>query len=222
MNRYIQHNVYVPIALCWLAVAATGCALFAVKPAPEEILSFRDTERYADFVKWNIAVLNQRYSRNYVDYDFIVDTEYGSTSIQNLINTQAMTSVIRQLGVEDHEVGSRVAILSAYIRREYAYVDEPEGWATAEETLLRKRGDCKNLSILLLSMLIHADVEAHGAISNGHMWVNAFFNGHWHVIETDPGTDRMPIYQIPGFYEYPLYKVFPDHTVKRERISPDG
>lgn len=222
MNRYIQHNLYAPVALCWLAVAVTGCALFAVKPVSEGILSFRDTERYADFVKWNIAALNRRYSRNYVDYDFIVDTEYGSTSIQNLINTQAMTSIIRQLGVEDHEAGSRVAILSDYIRREYAYVDEPQDWATAEETLLRKRGDCKNLSILLLSMLIHADVKAHGAISNGHMWVNAFFNGHWHVIETDPWTDRLPIYQLPGFYEYPLYKVFPHRTVKRERISPEG
>lgn len=222
MNRYIQHNVYILIALGWLAAAVTGCALFAAKPAPGEIPSSRDTERYADFVRWNIAALNHRYTRTYADYDFIVDTEYGSTLIQNLINTRAMTGILRQLGVEDHEAGSRAAMISDYIRREYAFVDEPEDWAAAQETLSRKRGDCKNLSILLLSMLIHADVNAYGAISSGHMWVNAFFNGHWHVIETDPGTARASIYQIPGFYEYPLYKVFPDRTVKRERISPDG
>jgi transglutaminase-like putative cysteine protease len=203
-------------------MVVTGCALFRTKPASEEILSFRDTERYAEFVRWNIAALNHRYTLNYVAYDFVVDTEYGSTLIQNLIDTQAMTNIIRQLGVEDHEADSQVAMISDYIRREYAFVDEPEKWATAQETLLRKRGDCKNLSILLLSMLIHADVEAYGAVSNGHMWVNAFFNGDWHVIETDPGTARTSIYQIPGFYEYPLYKVYPDRTVKRERISPDG
>lgn len=206
----------------WLVpaiIVVSGCALIGRKPPPEETLIPWDMHNYADFVRQNIAALNRRYTHDYVNYEFIVDTEYGSTRVQDLIAPQALADVIRQLDIRTSDPAVKVAMIKGYLRDEYTYVAEREHWSPVKETLSEKRGDCKNLSLLLLSMLIATGIEAHGAISNGHMWVNAFYNNRWHVLETDPQTDRTLIYQIPGFYKTPLYKVYPDRTLKRKKIG---
>ena len=221
MQPWVRVRPLAPVAASWLvlAIAVSGCALIGRKPPPGEVISPWDEQSYAAFVRQNIADLNRRYSRDYVVYEFIVDTENGSTRIQNLIDPKATGDVIRQMGLKGGGKAARVAGVAAYLRREYVYVDEPEDWLPAKETFSRKRGDCKNLSLLLLSILVEAGVDAHGAISNGHMWVNAFFDDRWHVLETDPKPDRTPIYHIPGFYDNPLYKVYPEKTLKRKKIE---
>jgi hypothetical protein len=50
------------------------------------------------------------------------------------------------------------------------------------------------------------------------MWTNVYFDNEWHVLEVDKDSDRNKIYQMPGFYKDPIYKVFIDHTMKRKRF----
>lgn len=45
-----------------------------------------------------------------------------------------------------------------------------------------------------------------------------FFDNKWHVLEVDKDPERNKIYQIPGFYENPVYKIFKDRALKRKRI----
>ena len=48
---------------------------------------------YAEFVKENMTEMNAKYSNVYAPYEFIVDTDYGSTVIQNLLDTESATSI---------------------------------------------------------------------------------------------------------------------------------
>lgn len=74
------------------------------------------------------------------------------------------------------------------------------------------------MSLLLMSMLMADYIPVYGAISNGHMWVNVYQDNKWVVLEVDKDPHRNRIYSIPGFYENPLFKVFPNGTVKRKKF----
>ena len=104
--------------------------------------------------------------------------------------------------------------------REYEFQADPDTyhWQTVAETIKAKKGDCKNLSLLLMSLLLSAGINTHAAISNGHMWVNVYYDKKWQVLEVDKDSERNKIYQTPGFYKNPLYKVFMDRTEKRKRF----
>ena len=62
-----------------------------------------------------------------------------------------------------------------------------------------------------------ADFDSYVSISNGHMWVNGYDGNKWYLFEVDKNPERKKIYQIPGFYENPLFKVFKEQTYKRKR-----
>ena len=59
-----------------------------------------------------------------------------------------------------------------YVLGSYRYVVEPKEWPTIQETIQWGKGDCKGLSLLLMSLLLASGFETHAAVSNGHMWVN--------------------------------------------------
>jgi hypothetical protein len=162
---------------------------------------------------------NEKYSTEYAPYEFVVDTDYGSTLVQNLINLQAVSSIVDKLGINDMESYDKVSNIYEYVVSKYAFAMDPSNWPTVQETVRAKRGDCKSLSLLLMSLLISAGVNAHAALSNGHMWVNVFYDNKWHVLEVDRDPGRNKIYSIPGFYEDPLYKIFIDRTEKRKILK---
>ena len=85
------------------------------------------------------------------------------------------------------------------------------------EMLFTNQMTAKTLTVLM-SLLLSAGIESYAAISNGHMWTNVFFDNTWHVLEVDKDPERNKIYQIPGFYKNPVYKIFKDRTLKRKRI----
>ena len=53
----------------------------------------------------------------------------------------------------------------------------------------------------------------------GILWVKVHENDQWVVLELDLNPQRQKIYQIPGFYENPLYKIYSDRSEKRKRIN---
>ena len=208
-------------AWLFLMVALIHCAP-RLKKYPEELTMPalpEELQDYAIFLKKNMAGINETYSKEYILFNFEVDTDNGSRLIQAFINPEAASSISHNLGLENLEDKEKIYILYNYVINEYAFIIDPFKWQTVEETVKIKRGDCKSLSLLLMSLLISAGIDSYVAISNGHMWTNAYFESEWHVLEIDRNSDRNKIYQMPGFYKDPLYKVFIDHTVKRKRFQ---
>ena len=85
-----------------------------------------------------------------------------------------------------------------------------------EETIRTQNGDCKSLSLLLVSLLTSAGYDSYAGISNGHMWVVAYENNRWQVLDLDQHPARRKTYSTPGFYDDPLYKIYPDRSENRK------
>jgi len=194
------------------------CASIIEEKPPEEIVTPAlpwDVKNYAVFLKQNMKNMNERYSTEYAHYDFVVDTDMGSTLIQNLIEPKIALEIKNRPWSDNMEDDYKLFKIFKYVQNDYAFFREPDKWLTVKETVKNKKGDCKSLSLLLMSLLISAGIDTHAAISNGHMWVNAFYDGRWHVLEIDNDPERNKIYSISGFYNNPLYKIYPDHSEKR-------
>jgi len=209
------------LLLFMITIANTGCRP-AIKPEPPEKIitpihpwSLHD---YAGFLKQNMRYRDMIYSTEYVVCDFEVDTDYGSTRIQNLIDPEAVSPIADNLGLNDMDYYDKILSIYDHVLYEYNFQADPDHWQTVEETIKAKKGDCKDLSLLLISLLLSAGIDAHAAISNWHMWINVFHDNEWQVLEVDKDAERKKIYQIPGFYENPLFKVFVDRTEKRKRF----
>jgi hypothetical protein len=90
MNRKI-----LTIAILWLFVFS-GCAALYKKEMPEAPIIPElkwDLASYAEFVKQNMTEINARYSSDYIPYEFVVDTDYGSTLIQDLIDPETASAI---------------------------------------------------------------------------------------------------------------------------------
>ena len=153
----------------------SGCAALYKKEIPEEPIIPElkwDLDSYAEFVKQNMTEINARYSPDYVFYEFVVDTEYGSTVIQNLIDPEAASAITADLGNHSNpEYRDKLVTIYQYTIEEYNYILDPYTWQSVEETIRTKKGDCKSLSLLLMSLLLSAGYDTYAGIANGHMWV---------------------------------------------------
>jgi hypothetical protein len=167
-----------------------------------------------------MAEINANYSTAYTPYEFVVDTDDGSTVIQNLLDSESATVVNNGLlgDANPHPSAPSMRIYQ-HIINHYDYIFDPLKWQSVAETIRTQKGDCKSLSLLLMSCLTNAGYDTYAAISNGHMWVNVNHNNQWLVLELDLDPERNTIYSIPGFYENPLYKIYPDHSEKRKRVK---
>ncbi|MGD2186240.1 MAG: transglutaminase domain-containing protein [Desulfobacterales bacterium] len=198
-----------------------GCAALPKKEMHEESLVPKlkwDLNSYAQFVKQNMAQINARYASEYIAYEFVVDTENGSTVVQNLIKPEAVSTIIVDMEkYSDPEYSDRLVAIYQYIIEEYDYILDPHTWQSVEETIRNKRGDCKSLSLLLMSLLLSAGYETYAGIANGHMWVKVHENYRWFVLELDHHPERQKIYRIPGFYDNPLFRIYADRSEKRKR-----
>ena len=206
------------LALIYITIFS-GCASIIDKKSAEEriapILKWNQ-DIYVEFLKQNMKKINAKYSTEYVAYEFIVDTDDGSTRIQNLIDSETVRPIIEKLGIALVDPDEKASKIFDYVQSEYSFRPDPGNWWTVEETIQAKKGDCKSLSLLLMSLLLAADFPVHAAISNGHMWVNVHRDNKSQVLEVDKDPYRNKVYSIPGFYENPLFKVFSDGTVKRK------
>jgi hypothetical protein len=215
----IRHKV-ITSGMLWVLLLA-GCAAIHREKIPAESIFPTlkwNLASYAEFVKENMTEINANYSSDYIPYEFIVDTDYGSTVIQNLLDPQSAKSINNGLpNVSNLEASDRLERIYQYIIKHYDYILDPFKWQSVEETIRVKKGDCKSLSLLLMSCLAAAGYETYAAISNGHMWVNVNRDNRWQVLELDLDPARNTIYRIPGFYENPLYRIYPDRSEKRKR-----
>ena len=214
-NR-LRRRVLICLVL-WLISSSTGCHRLTTQRSIEQMpgLTPWDANTYGQYVAENMTELNRRYTERYEPVEFVVDTAAGSARVQSLIDPAA-TALLAEV-IAEPDSGSAVTIeaIMEVVRQRFEYIPEPEAWMPASETIRAGKGDCKNLSILLMSALTSSGVDAYAAVSNGHMWVRAYDGKQWRILETDTDPARNQIYRIPGFYEYPLYKIFPDHSLKR-------
>ena len=217
-TKTIRRSRHVMLALAsWVVIASVGCARLSNLQTAEAVpgLSPWDADTYAQYVEQNIRELNRRYTEQYEPVEFVVDTAGGSARIQLLIDPSAtalMAEVISDPALDD---GGKIDAIMEVIRQRFEYIPEPAVWAPVKETIRDGRGDCKNLSLLLMSALTASGIEAYAGVSNGHMWVRAYDGRRWHTLETDKDPERNRIYRIPGFYDYPLYKIYADRSLKR-------
>jgi len=201
-----------------LAVFLAGCSVFPSVRSSETSVE-NGNRMHARFVEDNLALLNRVYSRSYEPSRFIVDTDSGSTPIQELIDWEAVRRIRRSVHFETHSDIAAAESMLAYLHRFYRYIPEPQDWVPVAETIRRKSGNCKNLSLLLLALLTVSGLESYAGISNGHMWVNAWAGQRWIVLETDPDAEGNAVYKLPGFYADPLFKIYPEYSLKRRKIE---
>jgi hypothetical protein len=204
-----------------LSIFFTGCAARYKKDIREEPIIPElkwSPGSYTQFVKQNMAEINAAYTPEYVSYEFVVDTESGSTIIQNLIDPGAVSTITADLAkYSNPEHPDRLVAIYRYIIEEYDYILDPHAWQSVAETIRTKKGDCKSLSLLLMSLLLSQGYDTYAGIANGHMWVYVHENYRWVVLELDQNPQRQKIYRIPGFYEKPLYRIYPNHSDKRKK-----
>lgn len=208
----------ISLILIWLVVC-TGCLGSNREKHPQKKIRYSaqwDIQSYSIFLKQNLIETGQKYATEYEPYDFIVDMDYGSTLIQNLIDPAAVSHIKEQLGIKGLEYFEKLSRIFEYVKYNYEFVIDPHGWPTVEETIKTKRGDCNSLSLLLMSLLLSADIHSRAAISNGHMWVYVLYDNEWHILEVDRDPERIKIYKLPGFYQNPVYLIFSDHSEKRK------
>lgn len=200
-----------------------GCAALYKKEMPEAPIIPElkwDLDSYTQFVKQNMTEISAGYTSEYVSYEFVVDTEYGSTVVQNLIDPETVSKISAALAkYTDPEYPDRLVTIYQYIVEEYDYILDPHVWQSVEETIRTQKGDCKSLSLLLMSLLLSAGYDTYAGIANGHMWVKVHENYQWIVMELDQNPQRQKIYRIPGFYDKPLYRIYADRSEKRKRIK---
>ena len=208
------------VGLLWSFLFA-GCAALYTKEVPEESIIPElkwDLDSYARFVKQNMAEINAGYSTEYDLYEFVVDTDYGSTVVQNLIDPGAVSTISADMVKHsDPKYPQRSHTIYQYVIEEYDYNLDPHAWQSVDETIRTQKGDCKSLSLLLMSLLLSEGYDTYAGISNGHMWVKVHENDQWVVLELDQNPQREMIYRIPGFYDNPLYKIYGDRSEKRKR-----
>lgn len=205
--------------LLWIGLGL-GCAAFWERKAPDEgDLPFQQWGNYdySQFIQQNMKMKNEKYATGYELKEFVVDTDTGSTLIQNLIEPGVVASIVEELRVKNLEDKDQILYIYDYLTEAYDYVLDANHWPTVQETVKTKKGDCKGLSLLLMSLWLSAGFDAYVAISNGHMWANVRYDNRWHLFEVDKDIERKKIYNLPGFYQYPLYKIFKDQTYKRKR-----
>lgn len=205
------------IVAVWAAMMATGCARLEETSSVDAVQGDADT--HAGFVVRNMAMLNRFYAESYEPKPFVVDLDGGSAPIQTLIRPKAISAATGPLGVSGLSPTRQVKRLHQHVLSNYAFVPEPLAWRLPEETVSLGRGDCKNLSLLLISLLASVGLETRGAISHGHMWVEVRVEDHWRILELDGDQERGRIYRLPGFYDLPLYRIYPDRTEKRRRLA---
>jgi len=209
-----------PLLLAWIILPAAfwGCATRkgpaldhpgAIPGQPDALAVYRA------MVAENIGLINRLYQPRYENAAFIVDTDTGSAPVQALINTEAAAAYLRRHELPDGPATAD-AMLSL-VQSRFAFVDEPQPWQSVAETIASGRGDCKNLSLLLLSMLAVAGVPAYAGVSNGHMWVVATAPETARIMELDTSPIRGTVYAIAMFYDVPLYRIYTTHTEKRRR-----
>jgi hypothetical protein len=145
-----------------------------------------------------------------------VDTDTGSTKIQNLIDLAEGRLIVEKEGWDLIQRQDNAQIAYQHIAAQYKYITEPCKWFSTKETIAQKQGDCKNLSLLLLSIFLAMGIDSHASISNNHMWVNANIANQWHIFEIDQNPEHHRIYAIDSFYERPLYKIYLKRTLKRK------
>jgi Transglutaminase-like superfamily len=212
----------IAIGMTWILLLSGCAAIDRGKMPAERFMPEQkwNLESYAKFVKENMAEINARYTSEYDLYEFVVDTEYGSTVIQNLIDLEAAATITADLETRDSgENRDPIITIYQYITEKYDYVLDPHTWRSVAETINTGKGDCKSLSLLLMACLTAAGYDAYAAISNGHMWVTVNQGMESKLLELDRDPERNTIYSIPGFYESPLYKIYPDRSEKRRRIQ---
>ncbi len=211
----------IPILLFSICLSLnTGCTPRSVEkqPVQQSVSKWAwSIPNYADFVASNLKNINQLYAEEYGPYLFIADTANGSTVVQNLVDIKIAEQQLENMSFGPLNDREKIMHLHEYVLGSYRYVVEPKEWPTIQETIQWGKGDCKGLSLLLMSLLLASGFETHAAVSNGHMWVNVKMDGKWHVLEMDRNPDRARIYQIPGFYDRPLFKIYQDGTEKRIR-----
>jgi hypothetical protein len=150
----------------------SGCTALYKKEIPEAPIIPElkwDLDSSAEFVKQNMTEINARYSSNYVTYEFVVDTEYGSTVIQNLIDPGAASAITADsVKHSNPEYQDKLVTIYQYIIEDHDYILDPHTWQSVAETIRAKKGDCKSLSILLMSLLLSAGYDTYTGIANGH------------------------------------------------------
>jgi len=209
--------------LCCVSVYFSGCTRTLLNKnsgiASKEALNPQSMLAYIEYVQENQKNINQIYSRFYRNYEYFVDSNSGSIRIQNLINPELAHLVTGKILTKNQAKTEKVIECFNYIIRHFKYFPMPEVWPTISQTLKIRKGDCKGLSLLLLSVLLFLDIECYAAIGNGHMWVVARLDGQQKIFETDSDPNRKLIYQLPGFYEKPLYKIYYNRSEKRIRMK---
>ena len=72
-------------------------------------------EIYVEFLKQNMKKINDKYSTEYVSYEFIVDTDNESTRIQNLIDSETVRSITEKFGIALVDPDEKVSKIFDYV-----------------------------------------------------------------------------------------------------------
>lgn len=203
-----------------LSFLLAGCTLLPPKSLPDISEKKNEPwtkETYQQFLIENQETINYIYDHSYEPCRYFVDTSSGPKLIQDLIDPDAVSHLQFKKDNKGFSDREKAKFYLNFVLTHFLYFPEPKIWPSLDETLEGERGDCKGLSMLLISLLTNVKIACYGAINNGHMWVQAWIDNEWKILETDSDIERTLIYLTPGFYEGPLFKVYPDRAEKRKR-----
>jgi len=106
-----------------------GCAVIIKEKRSEEIVIPAlpwDVKNYALFLKQNMKNMNEKYSTEYAPYDFVVDTDRGSTLIQNLIEPEIVLEIKDRPWSDSMEDDYKLYKIFKYVQNDYTFFMEPD------------------------------------------------------------------------------------------------
>jgi len=115
-------NIYsnwLSLFLCFLWLNLwVGCAALLEKRAPyEKVLPVEkwSLQSYSEFLQNNMRLINEKYSTDYIRYNFVVDIDTGSTLIQNLVEPELVSPIVNRLPIKDLENKEKALLIYYYI-----------------------------------------------------------------------------------------------------------
>ena len=168
--------IAVPLGL-FLVSELILASTFDITAAPTALMTFENVENEWDSYKYG-----------FFDTDKISctpDKFYNSPRRNSFEQTETLAELSYDITKDFDTDFEKAYNLFEYVSKDILYVTYSDQWRTPSEVLETMDGDCTDKSILLVSLLKEAGIEAYvvyggeDMFSYQHAWVVVYLNGEW-------------------------------------------
>lgn len=164
---------------------------------------------FENFILENERKLEEKFLSKYELFEEKFSDRQDETgqaiSIKDFIRPEETAELISNLNLGNLIPEQKIETIFSFVRTNFQFVPDEEGedyWQYPGETIGRGKGDCEDLTFLLVSMLIRADIPENLIwvnLKNWHSYATVHLGGKMMVLETNPDPNHFYLYDLPQF-----------------------